>query len=390
MNINGALSLENYFSIEEILELNTNLKNGFKFIKPELYMKSNNFNEFIKEILENYKLGLFDYSKSAYNFERKYFSDSIIITMSGNSRDSAFNVYCKSEFDLNNIYKIYLNHSQDENINEVKCFFDSIFTKGNGLDRTNKILKLQDVKDTSDLYYPFLDTKLLFEQFCTGSENILVLIGKPGLGKTKFANLLFKHLFEMPENIPYDKLETIPELEEQFFTVQYIKSNDILTMDEFWRNLQKDLPDFVILDDLDYMLTKRDSEAMSHDDIKKNIFLNQLLSFTDGVQKNKTKFIITTNQSFDDVDSALLRKGRLFDILEFKELEKEEALNIWISEGLNKDEFENLFTTNLVTQADLGSEIAKRKNKRIKETTRSYLKDSSISKVKKKTKRMSL
>ena len=79
MNINGALSLENYFSIEEILELNTNLKNGFKFIKPELYMKSNNFNEFIKEILENYKLGLFDYSKSAYNFERKYFSDSIII-----------------------------------------------------------------------------------------------------------------------------------------------------------------------------------------------------------------------------------------------------------------------------------------------------------------------
>lgn len=89
MNISGALSLENYFSIEEILELNTNLKNGFKFIKPELYMKSNNFNEFIKEILENYKLGLFDYSKSAYNFERKYFSDSIIITMSGNSRDSA-------------------------------------------------------------------------------------------------------------------------------------------------------------------------------------------------------------------------------------------------------------------------------------------------------------
>ena len=47
MNINGALSLENYFSIEEILELNTNLKNGFKFIKPELYMKSNNFNELL-------------------------------------------------------------------------------------------------------------------------------------------------------------------------------------------------------------------------------------------------------------------------------------------------------------------------------------------------------
>ena len=33
------------------------------------------------------------------------------------------------------------------------------------------------------MYYPFLDTKLLFEQFCTGNENILILLGDAGIGK---------------------------------------------------------------------------------------------------------------------------------------------------------------------------------------------------------------
>lgn len=160
-------------------------------------------------------------------------------------------------------------------------------------------------------------------------------------------------------------------------------------MDEFWRTLQKDLPDFVILDDLDYMLTKRDSEVMTNDDAKKNAFLNQLLSYTDGVQKNRTKFIITTNQHFDDVDTALLRKGRLFDILEFRKLTNDEALKIWLEQELKEDEFHILFQGD-VLQSDLGSEIAKRKNKRIKNVINSYLKEPSISKIKRKNKRMTL
>lgn len=389
MNINGQLALENYFSLEEIIELENNKEHGFCYIRTENYMKTNNFHFMIDEILTKYKLDVFDYSKSAYNTEKKYFSDSVIITTAGNSRDSAFNLYCKNEYDLNDIFNIYLKHSKDEGESEVKGFFESIFLKGNGLDKTVKVLKSTDLKDISELYYPFLDTKALFDQFCTGNENILVLLGAPGLGKTKLTNCLFKYLMSNPEMIPYDKLEAIPELEEQFFNICYVKSNDILTMDEFWRNLQKDLPDFVVLDDLDYMLTKRDSEVLTSEDAKKNAFLNQLLSFTDGVSKNKTKFIITTNQHFDDVDAAILRKGRLFDILEFRELNNAEALNIWLSEGLAEDEFHKLFTDK-VSQADLGSEIAKRKNKRIENTTSSYLKESGISKIQRKPKRMKL
>lgn len=388
MNINGAVGLENYFSLEEIFELENNQKNGFKYIKPENYMKTTNFQDFIDEVNESFKLELFNYSKSAYNTEKKYFSETIIITASGNSRDTAFNIYCKSEYDLNKIYNIALKYNKDEE-SEVKCFFESFYIKQNGVDKTTKLITMKDVKYISELYYPFMNTKKAFEQFCTGNENILILTGPAGRGKTKFTNLLFKHLFQEPENIPYDKLEAIPELEEQFFNVAYVKSTDILAMDEFWRTLQKDLPDFVILDDLDYMLTKRESEVLTSEDAKKNAFLNQLLSYTDGVQKNKTKFIITTNQHFDDVDSALLRKGRLFNILEFRTLHNSEALKIWLEAELNEDEFRKLFQDD-VLQSDLGSEIAKRKNKRIKDIVDDYLYEPEISKIKRKNKRMSL
>lgn len=389
MNINGGVGIENYFSLEEIIEFENNQKNGFIYIKPENYMKTSNFQPMIDEIRENYKLEEFNYSKSAYNSEKKFYSDSVIITMSGNSRDTAFNIYCKSEFDLNRIFKTYLKHAGDEEETEVKCFFESFYIKGNGIDKTTKVLSLKDVKDTSELYYPFMNTKKTFEQFCTGKENILILTGPAGRGKTQFTNLLFKHLFQEPENIPYDKLEAIPELDEQFFNVAYVKSTDILAMDEFWRTLQKELPDFVILDDLDYMLTKRESEVMTSDDAKKNAFLNQLLSYTDGVQKNRTKFIITTNQHFDDVDSALLRKGRLFNILEFRTLRNDEALKIWLEADLKEEDFHAFFQGD-VLQSDLGSEIAKRKNKRIKDVTDDYLYEPEISKVKRKNKRMSL
>ena len=389
MNINGAVGIENYFSLEEILEFENNQTNGFKYIKPENYMKTANFQPMIDEIKGQYSLEEYNYSKSAYNTEKKFYSDSVIITSSGNSRDSAFNIYCKSEFDLNKIFKIYLKHIDTEEETEVKCFFESFFIKGNGIDKTTKVLTLKDVKDTSASYYPFMNTKQMFEEFCTGKENILILTGPAGHGKTQLSNLLFKHLFQEPENIPYDKIEAIPELDEQFFNVAYVKSTDILAMDEFWRTLQKELPDFVILDDLDYMLTKRESEVMTNDDAKKNAFLNQLLSYTDGVQKNKTKFIITTNQHFDDVDSALLRKGRLFDILEFRILHNDEALKIWLEAELKEEDFHSHFQGD-VLQSDLGSEISKRNNKRIKSTKTSYLYEPEISKVKRKTKRMSL
>jgi len=40
-----------------------------------------------------------------------------------------------------------------------------------------------------------------------------------------------------------------------------------------------------------------------------------MLSFTDGIVPTHTKFIITSNKIDSDIDPALRREGRMFDIL---------------------------------------------------------------------------
>ena len=127
--------------------------------------------------------------------------------------------------------------------------------------------------------------------------------------------------------------------------------------------------DLVILDDFDFMLGSRDSE-----DTKQNKFLSKFLTFTDGVRKNKIKFIVTTNQEYRDMDKAILRKGRLFDVLEMRELSLEEGLEIWKSEGIT----EPYPFDNSVTIADLVYCI---NNLKGVEPRKEYLKDLSVRKT---------
>jgi len=269
---------------------------------------------------------------------------------------------------------------------------NSFFLTDGVLDSNLKEVLSEDFDFINKKYYPYIDTDIMFDQFFTGSENILVCVGAPGLGKTKLASLAIKHAYNNPDKIPYDKLIEHEALESQFINIIFVKSTDVLVLDNFWRNLEILQADIVIIDDLDYMLTKRDSEVLSAEDEKKNIFLNQFLTFTDGVEKYKTKFIITTNQGYDEIDSAILRKGRLFDIIELRKLDKSEALAIWVDNNLKEDEFSAIFKTHEILSADLGSEISKRTNKRITTALKPYLKEDGISSVVKanKSKRITL
>ena len=244
-----------------------------------------------------------------------------------------------------------------------------------------KQMKVDDLRYISKDYYPYIDTGMMFDQFFTGSENIFLIVGEPGLGKSKMSTLAIRHACDNPDKLPYDKMANSPGLEEQFINIVYVKSVDVLVNDMFWRKIEADMIDIVVIDDLDYMLTRRDGEVLSADDIRKNTFLNQFLSFTDGVVKSRTKFIITTNQSFDGIDSALLRKGRLFDIIELRRLRRDEALVIWEQNGLHAGEFTKVFTEREILPANLGSEISKRLNKRIEKSTESYLREDGISKI---------
>lgn len=372
-------------SIEESVDSYRDIQDGYVFHILDISFSAEEFKKILIDIKELYpNIKEYDYSRGKNNIIKQYFCDDIRLYVSGNSIDLFGSFYTKSNDISQKMWDIYTKHSKESD--DIELFLHS-YTANNGkVDDSVKIMTHSELNYISEKYYPYIDTEIMFEQFFTGHENILLIVGEPGLGKSKLSSLALKYAFENTDKLPYDKFILNPGLDNQFITVAMVKSTEVLSSDSFWSSLESLSPDFCIIDDLDYMLTKRDSEIMSHEDQIKNAFLNQFLSFTDGVEKRKTKFIITTNQNYSDIDTALLRKGRLFDILELRKLDKAEALIIWKENGLDQNEFDALFDKHQVLSADLGSEISKRLNKRIKNPTSTYLKESGISKVQRASK----
>jgi DNA replication protein DnaC len=381
LNLNIAHNPEE-LTVEESVIVHKDIEDGFIFSIPDVSFKREEFNKFIESVTNEFPdLTKFDYSRNKTNFYHKYVSEECRIYVRGNPMELYGALYTKSEENNKRLWDLYMENTSNDS--DIQLFMHSFSMNGPAIDENIRCVKPEEFSFITKDYYPYIDTSVMFDQFFTGNENILLLVGLPGLGKSKLATLAMKYAHENPDKLPYDKLKGNPSLDNQFINIVFVKSVEVLANDAFWRNLEKNPPDFCIIDDLDYMLTKRDSEVSSSDDVMKNSFLNQFLSFTDGVEKHNTKFIITTNQSYDDIDAALLRKGRLFDILELRELDLQEALKIWLDNNLSEDEFKEIFKSHVVLPAELGSEINKRNNKRINTATISYLKEDDISKVKK-------
>jgi len=319
--------------------------------------------------------------------------------------------------ELFNIYKKY----QFRNKKDLVIQYNEYQMDPRGIISNIKYLKKEHFYDINELYYPFLDFNKFMDEFIFGNENILILCGDPGTGKSKFASLILKKLLEnekyyqhfnskkfnyQKSNIEisgadssseiYEFLEEIEkELEELpddslnrelIYYIGASKNIEMLATDAFWSKVKND--DILIFDDLDFLLSSRKEDRQ--DNIK-NQFISNLLSFSDGVDNNFTKIIITTNQPFDTIDEALLRKGRLFGIFEFRPLTIEEALKIWKAENLNEEDFDKflkeLNNPDSIKHCDLGEAIQNIKRNKKYISKKDYILDDSIDALKKAQKR---
>lgn len=282
--------------------------------------------------------------------------------------------FCKDIETSQEIFNLCKNYSEDRP-SELSLLNTRFYIEGNyGLRNSDSYMEY-DSLISNDKYYPYLDLEEMFKQFSSLNDNILILVGEPGTGKSKLCSSYLKYMLRNPEYFDYNK-------DDECICISFVKSIDVLAKENFWITLKDYDTQLVVLDDLDFFLIEREAEIKNIDDNLKNKFLTNFLSYTDGVDKNKTKFIITTNQSYDDMDKAILRKGRLFDILELRPLHNDEALNIWLDEGLDKKLFK--FKGDVLA-SDLGAEIEKvKKNTSFKE----YCLESSISKLNKKSKKL--
>jgi hypothetical protein len=148
--------------------------------------------------------------------------------------------------------------------------------------------------------YPFLNGETLesfYDRYMTSSANILLLIGPPGTGKTTFIRGLLAHR-NCSAIVTYDA--------------------QILEKDGFFARFIEDDAEVMVLEDSDAFLKSRsDGNTMMH----------RFLNVGDGLVTTKgKKMIFSTNlPSIRDIDSALIRPGRCFDIVTFDQLDVAQA-----------------------------------------------------------------
>jgi len=148
--------------------------------------------------------------------------------------------------------------------------------------------------------YPFLDDKTLeeyYEAFMSSSASILLLIGPPGTGKTTFIRGMLQHC-NTSAMVSYDA----SILEKDYVFASFIEGDKSV----------------LVLEDADMFLKSREDG---------NTMMHKFLNVGDGlVTTRNKKLVFSTNlNSIKEIDPALIRPGRCYDILSFRELDQKEA-----------------------------------------------------------------
>lgn len=148
--------------------------------------------------------------------------------------------------------------------------------------------------------YPFLGDKAIeayYDEYLESPAAVLLLMGPPGTGKTTFIKGLLN----------YSKESACLS-----YNAQMLGDDEI-----FVRFLSGPMK-FMIIEDSDAFLQKRtDGNTMMH----------RFLNVSDGLVSVRGKKLIFTSNlpSVGDIDEALTRKGRCYDILQFDTLDREQA-----------------------------------------------------------------
>lgn len=196
--------------------------------------------------------------------------------------------------------KLFVEHWHDyltDQYEEVKNVIEWVY---NG-DGSSIEIPVRGDRVPVDEMYPFLKGESLnsyYDRFMHSSASILLLIGPPGTGKTTFIRGLLQHS-EVSALVTYD--------------------TSILSKDHIFAEFIEGDRNVMVIEDADNFLGARTDG---------NDFMHKFLNVGDGlVTAMNKKMIFSTNlPSIKDIDPALIRPGRCFDIVHFDTLTQEQAV----------------------------------------------------------------
>lgn len=177
-----------------------------------------------------------------------------------------------------------------------------------------EFIKEDEIALGTDEFYPWIEEGIdkFVADFKKSKSNVVLLIGDPGTGKSTFLRtVLFK-------------------LEAKHVHLAY---NEMVLLHNNFSNWLESIPkkSVIGIEDADNFVSPREG---------KNYQMSALLNYIEGVIPTNNKLIISTNlQSTNKVDPALIRVGRNFRVLEFKELTRDQANKARKSVGLPELDF---------------------------------------------------
>jgi hypothetical protein len=178
----------------------------------------------------------------------------------------------------------------------VDCYIEWIYSAdGNSIE-----IPLRPDKMPITEMYPFLKGEPLhdyYDRFMNSSASILLLIGPPGTGKTTFIRGLLQHR-KASALVTYETAI----LEKDYIFARFIESEE----------------EIMVIEDADAFLSSRKDG---------NLMMHKFLNVGDGLVSTKgKKMIFSTNlPSIKNIDTALIRPGRCFDIVTFDRMDQKEA-----------------------------------------------------------------
>jgi energy-coupling factor transporter ATP-binding protein EcfA2 len=213
--------------------------------------------------------------------------------------------------------------------NQLGVMIDWVYSNDGSRFSIPLSLPSHKVTDTS---YPFIEGGVaeFVSDFAKSSENILVLMGPPGTGKSTFLKYLLQEM-NAKALVTYD-----PEILHKDFLFGDFIEGDYGAL---------------IMEDADTFLESRSTG---------NQLMHKFLNVGDGLISTKNKKIIfsTNIESSDGIDQALLRPGRCFAVMNFRPLTRDES-RLFMKEHDPEYPVENLTETEY-TLAELYNETRNR------------------------------